>query len=65
MTAEAMMAGRSFRVPLKESVCVIEGQEKITLADWSQGRHTSDNQAIVPNNALLVARNVIRQAGAL
>jgi hypothetical protein len=44
---------------------VIEGQEKITLADWSQGRHTSDNQATVPNNALLVARNVIRQAGAM
>jgi hypothetical protein len=44
---------------------VIEGQEKITLADWSQGRHTSDNQATVPNNALLVARNVIRQTGAL
>jgi hypothetical protein len=44
---------------------VIEGQEKITLADWSQGRHTSDNQATVPNNALLVARNIIRQAGAL
>jgi hypothetical protein len=44
---------------------VIEGQEKITLADWSQGRHTSDNQATVPNNALLVARNIIRQSGAL
>jgi hypothetical protein len=44
---------------------VIEGQEKITLADWSQGRHTSDNQATVPNNALLVARNIIRQIGAL
>jgi hypothetical protein len=44
---------------------MIDGQEKITLADWSQGRHTSDNQATVPNNALLVARNVIRQSGAL
>jgi hypothetical protein len=44
---------------------LIQGQEKITLADWSQGRHTSDNQATVPNNALLVARNIIRQAGAL
>ncbi len=44
---------------------MIEGQEKITLADWSQGRHTSDNQATVPQNALLVARNIIRQSGAL
>lgn len=44
---------------------MIEGQEKLTLADWSEGRHTSDNQATVPNNALLVARNAIRQSGAL
>ena len=44
---------------------MIDGQEKITVADWSQGRHTSDNQATVPNNALLVARNVIRQSGAI
>jgi hypothetical protein len=44
---------------------VIEGQEKLTLADWSQGRHTSDNQATIPNTALLVARNAIRQSGAL
>jgi hypothetical protein len=44
---------------------MIQGLEKIVLADWSMGRHTSDNQATLPRNSLLVARNVIRQSGAL
>ena len=44
---------------------MIEDLERKVLADWSRGRYTSDNQATVPTDALLVARNVIRQNGAM
>jgi hypothetical protein len=44
---------------------MIEDLEKLTIADWSLGRHTADNQATLPKEALLVARNVIRQSGAI
>jgi hypothetical protein len=43
---------------------LIKNLQKETLADFSGGRVTSENQATIPPNCLLVGRNVLVHAGA-